>query len=103
MTELLEICNVDDLPPGTMKGVEHKETRILIVNHNGKVYAMEGTCTHEDADLSMGFLLENLVTCPLHLSQFDVTTGDALTPPATVPLRMFNVKIQDSRIYVQVS
>ncbi|MBI2184717.1 MAG: non-heme iron oxygenase ferredoxin subunit [Thaumarchaeota archaeon] len=102
MAEMVEVCDVNDLPSGSMKGLEYEGKRILVVNHNGQIHAMDGTCTHEEADLSIGFLMENRITCPLHLSQFDVTTGEALNPPATIPLKMFNVKIQGSRIYVQI-
>jgi len=102
LTELLTVCGLDELPVGAVRGVEHEGRRIMVVNYEGRIYAMEGTCTHEEADLSMGFLLENRIMCPLHFSQFDVTTGEALNPPATLPLRMFNVQIQGAGIYVEV-
>lgn len=98
----MEICGVEELPPGSMKGIEYENRRILVTNCNGRLYALEGTCTHEDADLSMGFLVENRLTCPLHLSMFDIVTGKALNPPATEPLKAFKVKISDSRIYVEI-
>ena len=73
-----------------------------MVNHEGQIYALEGTCTHEDADLSLGLLMDNTITCPLHLSQFNVTTGEALSLPATDPLKTFKVKILGSDVYVEV-
>lgn len=102
MGRLVKVCEVSELPPGTMRAVDVDETRILVVNFGGRFYAVDGICTHETADLSLGFLNENKVTCPLHLSQFDVTTGAVLNPPATEPLRTFNVRVEGASIFVEV-
>jgi len=42
------------------------------------------------------------VVCPLHLSQFNLKTGEVMNPPASVPLRRFNIKIEDDTIFVEV-
>lgn len=65
------------------------------------MFATESVCTHEDADLSGGFLTEDGVMCPLHMSVFDPCTGKPGNPPATKPLRTFNVKITEGTIYVE--
>jgi nitrite reductase/ring-hydroxylating ferredoxin subunit len=78
------------------------ELRIIIVNIEGKLYAVDRICTHETADLSTGFLIDSEVTCPLHLSRFDITNGTVKNPPATKPLRTYEVKIEGSNVYVQV-
>lgn len=85
-----------------MKGVEFNGKRVLVVNLDGTLQAWDGTCTHEEADLSTGFLLGERVTCPLHLSQFDLTTGEAVTPPAILPLKKYNVKVENEDIYVEI-
>jgi nitrite reductase/ring-hydroxylating ferredoxin subunit len=75
---------------------------ILIARIGGEVSAVSGTCTHEETDLGLGFMIEERVVCPLHLSQFDLRTGDVMNPPATEPLQRFNVKIQEETIFVEV-
>jgi 3-phenylpropionate/trans-cinnamate dioxygenase ferredoxin subunit len=47
-------------------------------------------------------LLGERVTCPLHLSQFDLTTGEAVNPPATENLRKYNVKIDEDDVLVEL-
>jgi len=91
-----------DLPEGSMATVDMSGLHLLLAKVGGEVHALSGTCTHEEADLGLGFLVEDRVTCPLHLSSFDVKTGDVLNPPATEPLQRFNVKIQDGAIFVEV-
>jgi len=85
-----------------MKGIEVDGRRVLVVNLDGVLRAWDGTCTHEEADLSTGFLLGERVTCPLHLSQFDLTTGEAVNPPATVPLKKFIVIVENGEVYVEL-
>lgn len=48
--------------------------KLLIAKINGKLYATDVICTHAYAELSDGFLNEEdkTVTCPLHLSAFDL-------------------------------
>jgi 3-phenylpropionate/trans-cinnamate dioxygenase ferredoxin subunit len=42
------------------------------------------------------------LTCALHLSRFDLRTGEALDPPAEAPLARYPVVIADGRIYIEV-
>lgn len=77
-------------------------SRILLARIDGRVSATDLICTHADADLSMGFLDQNGVRCPLHLSVFDLQSGEPQNPPAERPLNIFNVKIEDGSIYVEV-
>ena len=77
----LEVANVDEIPLGTMKHVEVNNREIAIANVNGKFYAIDDRCGHTSARLSSGGLRGNVVTCPLHGAQFDVTTGRKLAEP----------------------
>ncbi len=103
MSTFIKVCPVSELPPGSMKGIEHDGKRILVVNLDGTVYAWDGTCTHEEYDLSMGFLTGDSVTCALHLSRFNLLTGEAVNPPAEKPLGKHQVKVADGDIFVEVT
>lgn len=86
-----------------MKGVEEDGRRVLVVNLDGKLYAWDGTCSHEEADLSTGFLLGDEVTCPLHLSRFNLMTGEAVNPPAEKPITKRNVRVENGDIFVEIA
>jgi len=77
----LEVANVDEIPVGTMKHVEVNNREILVANVDGKFYAVDDRCGHASARLSSGGLRGNIVTCPLHGAQFDVTTGRKQSEP----------------------
>jgi nitrite reductase/ring-hydroxylating ferredoxin subunit len=102
LSEYVKVCETTDVPPGTMRPVDVGENKLMIVNVDGSLYAVNRICTHEDADLSTGFLNDSVVTCPLHLSRFDVKTGGVDNLPATVPLATYNLKVEGTSVYVQL-
>ncbi len=102
LQEFVPAMNASDLAEGSMTAVDVKGVHVLVSRIGGEVYAVSGTCTHEEADLGRGFMMEDRVVCPLHLSQFDLKDGSVLNAPATVPLQRFNVKIEGGTIFVEV-
>lgn len=103
MGKLVRACEASEIPPGEKFFFETDATgRILIVNVDGKFYAVDGICTHAYAELSGAFVSEDRIRCPLHLSEFDVKTGRALSPPATEPLRTYAVEVADGVVYVRM-
>ena len=102
MAEFVPAIKLSDLEEGSIAAVDLKGTHILLSKLEGEVHAVSGTCTHQETDLGVGFVLEEAIVCPLHLSRFDLKTGEVLNPPATVPLQRFNVKIQGETILVEV-
>jgi 3-phenylpropionate/trans-cinnamate dioxygenase ferredoxin subunit len=71
---------------------------VLLVNSGGTIRALQGVCSHEYFELDKGFLTADSVTCALHLSRFDLATGDPLDPPADEPLAVYRVTVEDGRI-----
>ena len=89
---------VAELTAGTMRLVWPAGRAILVVNAGGAIYAVDGVCTHEYCELDRGFLSPASVaaptlTCPLHLSRFDLLTGAPLDPPAEEPLNVHPVSV----------
>ena len=102
MTDWIKACSTDNLGQGEMFSFDHNEKKLLLTNMNGKIFATDRTCTHADADLSTGFLTENGLTCPLHLSVFKMDDGKPQNPPAENPLQTYRTKIQDNNILIEV-
>ena len=78
--------------------VQVDATDILLVNLEGTIRAYQGICSHEYFELDKGFLTGDSLTCALHLSRFDLITGEALDPPAELPLATYPVEVVDGRI-----
>lgn len=102
LSEWIKACNLDQVKEGQLFGFTHNGKKILLANLKGKIHATDLVCTHADADLSTGFLSDEGVRCPLHLSVFNLENGEPQNLPAETPLNVYNVKIDDSEIYVEV-
>ena len=77
----IKVCENSSLKDRECIGYDYNDNkkRSLIAKLNNKIYATDGICTHQYADLSTGFLNEEekTITCPLHLSAFNLDTGIA--------------------------
>jgi 3-phenylpropionate/trans-cinnamate dioxygenase ferredoxin subunit len=102
MSRRVDVAAVDDVPEGTMLMVQVDGTQILLVHAGGRIRAMQGICTHEYFELDKGFLTDGSLTCALHLSRFDLETGEALDPPAEVPLALYEVSVEDGRVILEL-
>lgn len=97
-----KVCKLSDVQNGEMRNIFVENKNILIANINNKIFATSGQCTHQEVNLEDGFLLDGDITCPLHLSKFSLNTGKPLNPPAIKELLIYNIKIQDEEIYVEI-
>jgi 3-phenylpropionate/trans-cinnamate dioxygenase ferredoxin subunit len=102
VTRRVPVAALVDVPPGTMLRVQVDGTDILLVNHEGTVRAMQGICSHEYFELDQGFLTGDSLTCALHLSRFDLFSGEALDPPAELPLAMYPVVLEDGEVVLEL-
>ncbi len=102
MGDWVKACKKDEVASGELFSFDHNEKKILLANLDGKLYATDRICTHEEADLSTGMLSEEGVRCPLHLSVFNLQTGEPQNPPAENALKTYNIKINENEVYVEV-
>lgn len=102
MGNWVKACNEDEVKAGQLFSFDHQEKKILVANLDGNLYATDRICTHEEADLSTGFLSKEGVRCPLHLSVFNLENGAPLNLPAEKSLKTYNVKIDSNEIFVEV-
>jgi 3-phenylpropionate/trans-cinnamate dioxygenase ferredoxin subunit len=102
MTRRVDVASVEDVPEGTMHMVQVDGVQILLVHTDGQIRAMQGICTHEYFELDKGFLTDGSLTCALHLSRFDLATGEPLDPPAEVPLARYPVSVESGRVVLEL-
>jgi 3-phenylpropionate/trans-cinnamate dioxygenase ferredoxin component len=100
----VKVCESKALKNGDIIDFDHEEKKILIAKINNKVYATDRICTHAYADLSIGFLNEdeNTVTCPLHMSRFNLQSGVPENLPAEEPLKTYSAEIKDGWVQILI-
>lgn len=101
----VKIGKMSDIPPNRMTAVEVLDKKILVANLDGRLYAMDGLCTHAAGHLWEGKLVGTTVKCPKHGSEFDVRTGKVIKGP-WVPfgrasdLRTYVVNVEGDDIFL---
>ena len=90
-----------ELAEGTPRKAQVDGRAVLVYRENGKVYAMEDTCSHAGGPLSEGEVHDGVVTCPWHGSQFRLTDGSLRRGPATYPQLRLQARVQAGQVEVR--
>ena len=98
----VEITQLDQLPRDRGVRVTVGEHRIAMFRVEDAVYAIGDRCSHAEASLAEGELWGLTVECPRHGSEFDLETGEPGALPATVPVPVYPVTIEDGTVYLEL-
>lgn len=79
-----------------MKIVTIDGTDLLIANVAGSFYCLANKCPHMGGSLGEGVLKGNIVQCPRHGAQFDVTTGKNV---GNARIAFVKLKVKDATHY----
>jgi len=90
-----------DLVAGKPVKIEKSGRSICVTRIGEQVFAVDDTCSHSDASLSEGEVTDFKIECWLHGAEFDLRTGEALTPPAVVPLKVYPVTVDGDSVTVE--
>lgn len=102
MAKWHHVANADDIDEEDVIQVDVAGRILAIYRLEDGFYATDGICTHAQACLADGFVMDGFIECPLHQGRFDIKTGKAKSPPASENLRTYDLKIEDSRILVHL-
>lgn len=100
MTEYIRVARASDMPPGSVRRVEIAGHVVALANVDGQFYAVEDTCTHEEASLSEGGLSGEILVCPRHGSRFNMKTGRVLSLPAVRSVAVYPVRVEGDEVLV---
>ena len=98
--EWIEVCRVGDIRKEDVYAFNFGADSYAIYRTKSGYYASDGYCTHEMALLTDGFVIGEVIECPLHQGRFDVRTGKPLSPPVSRPLRTYAVRVDAGRILI---
>jgi len=97
-----EVAKVEDVPDQGTLQVIFADEPVCLYNVGGEILATHDTCTHGQASLSEGFIIEEqLIECPLHQGSFDIRSGQAVGLPCKEPIRVYPVKVQQGVVFLK--
>ncbi|MEN1968841.1 Rieske 2Fe-2S domain-containing protein [Lentibacillus sp. N15] len=94
------VCSSSELEEGDLMECETEDKTIVVGRGEGKVYAVEGICTHAYSELVDGELEGTCLTCPLHFACFDIRDGSVLEGPAETPLHVYKAIEHNGSVWV---
>lgn len=97
-----EVSEAAALGEDEVLGVRVGERQIALCRSNGALYALDNVCTHQYALLSEGYVEDGAIECPLHQGKFALATGAPLAPPVTKAVRVYPVRSEAGKVYVEV-
>jgi nitrite reductase/ring-hydroxylating ferredoxin subunit len=103
MPDAVRLCNVTDVPVGSALKVATGALTLAVFNVGGTFYVTDDACTHGPGSLSEGMLAGEVVECNFHGGQFNVRTGEVVSPPCMLPLRTYRAIVAGGAVYIDVA
>ncbi len=97
------LASVDEVPADSLKLVMAGDAAICLAHaEDGRFYAIDDTCTHENFSLSQGELWGLDVECPQHGSKFNLANGKVTGLPAVMPAKTYPVTVEGTDVFVEM-
>ena len=90
-----------ELADGQTLSIPVGRRMIAVARAGGAFYAVDDICTHDGAQLTGGGIEGTEIICPRHGARFCLRTGEALSPPAYEPVRVYPTKIEGGHLWVR--
>ncbi|HKG00722.1 MAG TPA: non-heme iron oxygenase ferredoxin subunit [Xanthobacteraceae bacterium] len=102
MTTRVKLCSADEVAPGSAIRVETADLVLAVFNVAGQFYVTDDACTHGPGSLSEGYIEDDIVECNFHNGQFNIRTGEVVSPPCMVPVKTYPTVVEDGSVYIEV-
>jgi 3-phenylpropionate/trans-cinnamate dioxygenase ferredoxin subunit len=101
MSDWIDIGSAAELESTSRLEGEVDGYRVRVARVGGTLYAFEDRCTHDDSPFDDAPIEGCEIICPRHGARFSLRSGEALSPPAYEPLRIFEVREETGRVQVR--
>jgi len=96
----LELCRTIDVEKGGALKVEVGGLVLAVFNVDGEFFVTDDACTHGPGSLAEGYLSDDVVECNFHGGQFNVRTGEVVSPPCMIPVKTYPVTVEEGRVLI---
>ena len=98
----VEVGLIQDVPPGHAARVEIDDVPVAIFNVDGEFYVMDDNCTHGPGSLSDGYIEGDVVECNFHNGQFNIRTGEVVSPPCMIPMKTYPTAVENGKVVIEI-
>ncbi len=98
----IELCKTADVAPGNALKIEAGDLTLAVFNVGGEFFVTDDLCTHGPGSLSEGYIEDDVVECNFHNGQFNIRTGEVVSPPCMVPVTTYPVLVVDDKVTIEV-
>ncbi len=91
-----------DIKEGRLKGFVADGRKYVVGRYKGRLFAMDGKCSHAGFDLIYGTVRDGMVICPAHGASFDVNDGRKIAHSGAKDLRVYVVSVEGDDVYVDI-
>jgi nitrite reductase/ring-hydroxylating ferredoxin subunit len=102
MAKRIELCNAADVTPGNALKVETGDLTLAVFNVDGEFYVTDDACTHGPGSLSEGYIESDVVECNFHNGQFNIKTGEVVSPPCMIPVKTYQTVVENGRVLIEL-
>lgn len=102
MSTKIELCKADQVAAGTALRIETGDLILAVFNVEGQFYVTDDACTHGPGSLSDGYIDGDVVECNFHNGQFDIKTGEVVSPPCMIPVKTYPTTVEDGAVFIEV-
>jgi len=101
MANRIDLCDVADVAPGNALKVEAQGMALAVFNVDGEFYVTDDACTHGPGSLSEGYIEGDVVECNFHNGQFNIRTGEVVSPPCMIPVKTYRTVVENGRVLIE--
>jgi nitrite reductase/ring-hydroxylating ferredoxin subunit len=97
----LDLCSADEIAPGNALRVESGDLVLAVFNVEGEYFVTDDLCTHGPGSLAEGYIDGDVVECNFHNGQFNIKTGEVVSPPCMVPVKTYKTTVEGGRVFIE--
>jgi nitrite reductase/ring-hydroxylating ferredoxin subunit len=98
----IELCSASEVEPGVALRVERGDLALAVFNVAGAFFVTDDACTHGPGSLSEGYIDGDVVECNFHNGQFNIKTGEVVSPPCMLPVKTYRTLVEDGKVFIEL-
>lgn len=97
----IELCSTAEVQPGAALRVERGDLTLAVFNVEGEFFVLDDACTHGPGSLSEGYVEGDIIECNFHNGQFNIKTGEVVSPPCMVPVKAYRTIVENGKVFIE--